>query len=111
MKVRIEEEGICTRCGKTVTRKSGERWHDQFGRDRCRADFNDGECNVIEWYSSELEPAPLLPLLTITLHGRDTAGRIINLVQQQLPATAGMNWTEQFTEPLELYGWSITVAS
>ena len=40
------QEGTCTRCGKPVSRSPGGRWHDQFGRDRCRASFDDDECAV-----------------------------------------------------------------
>lgn len=44
------QEGDCVRCGKVVTRESStERWTDQFGRDRCRASWDDDQCDVREF--------------------------------------------------------------
>jgi hypothetical protein len=40
------EEGRCQRCGKLVTRHDGGRWTDQYGRDRCRASWDDDQCLV-----------------------------------------------------------------
>jgi len=54
----VRQEGECVRCGKLVWReRPGEqRWTDQYGRDRCRADWDDGECDVREFTEEELEP-------------------------------------------------------
>jgi hypothetical protein len=92
-------------CGKTVTREPGGPWYDFYGRDRCRLDPEDGQCDVPAWHSIELPQSPPLQLSTVTLFGRDAEGKVVELVRQTLPAGAG--WSEQFPEPLEVLGWSI----
>jgi hypothetical protein len=42
------EQGDCVRCRYPVTRRDGGRWTDKFGRDRCRASWSDGQCDVRE---------------------------------------------------------------
>ena len=103
--MRILDEGACRRCGKTVTREPGGLWYDQFGRDRCRADPEDGQCDVPAWHAKELPDVVPLPMSTATLYGRDAKGHVAELVKQRIPT--GMNWTEQFPEPLEVLGWEI----
>jgi len=103
--MRVLDEGTCRRCGKTVTREPGGPWHDFYGRDRCRADPEDGECDVREWHQIELPDSPPLRFSTATLYGRDAEGRVVELARQRIPA--GMSWTEQFPGPLEVLGWEI----
>ena len=102
----IRDEGTCRRCGKTVTREPGGRWYDRFGRDRCRADPDDGQCDVREWHDLEVLAPPPLQMSTVTLYGRDAAGCVTEIVVQQVPSAAF--FSEEFPEPLEVLGWSIS---
>jgi len=84
------QTGKCTRCGKQVTRGNPrERWHDQFGRDRCRASYDDDQCAVVV-VSDEQQLAKLvtMEITTVTLSAAD--GR--PLLVQDLPQ--GMNWSQ-----------------
>ena len=100
------DEGTCQRCGKTVTRRPGSRWTDFYGRDRCRLEPGDGECDVREWHQIQLPQSPPLQLATVTLFGRNAAGQPVVLLEQQVPA--GMSYAEELVTPLEVTGWSIT---
>ena len=106
MSTRTLDEGTCQRCGKTVTREPGDRWHDFYGRDRCRADWEDGQCDVREWHQIQIPQSPPLQMSTVTLFGRDTAGQPVVLLEQRIPA--GMTYTEELPAPVEVTGWSIT---
>lgn len=107
--MRILDEGACRRCGKTVTREPDGQWYDFYGRDRCRADPDDGQCDVREWHQIELPDPPPVRFSVATLYGRDAGGRVVELVRQQIPA--GMRWTEEFPAPLEVLGWEIRVGT
>jgi len=87
------QTGKCTRCGKQVTRGNPEeRWHDQFGRDRCRASYDDDQCAVVV-VSDEQQLAKLVTveITTVTLSAAD--GR--PLLVQDLPQ--GMDWSENLS--------------
>jgi len=87
------QTGKCTRCGKQVTRGNpGERWRDQFGRDRCRASYDDDQCEVVV-VSDEQRLAVLatMEIMTVTLSAAD--GR--PLLVQDLPQ--GMDWSENLS--------------
>lgn len=109
MSMRILDEGTCRRCGKTVTREPGGRWYDFYGRDRCRLDPDDGQCDVRGWHNLEVPASPPLQMSTVTLYGRDAAGSVAVIACQQLPSGAG--FSEEFPEPLEVLGWSISPAA
>lgn len=52
----VRQEGECARCDKLVWRDSPEqRWTDQYGRDRCRASWDDEQCDVPEFTEEEIE--------------------------------------------------------
>ena len=84
------QTGKCTRCGKQVTRgNSGERWHDQYGRDRCRASYDDDQCAVAVVSDDErLAKLVATEITTVTLGAAD--GR--TLLVQDIPQ--GMDWSQ-----------------
>ena len=107
------DEGTCARCGKEVTRRRGERWHDQYGRDRCRADYDDGEYDVREFRSRKVKKSQRIQseqsshIVEIVLYGKDSKGQPAMLAQQVMPAVPGITYHEVPAESLEVTSWSI----
>ncbi len=100
IKTQVIQEGRCIRCGQAVTRETGGCWSDFFGRSRCRADYDDGECDVREWSSRQVKLPDPLPAMEVVLYGTDDAGQPAVLVRQVIPQ--GGRWLEMFPEPVNV---------
>jgi hypothetical protein len=106
----ITHEGTCARCGKLVTREPGERWTDQYGRDRCRADWDDGECDVRTWSVREerRRPVAVPPMAIVTLFGLDADGQPVIVSDRRVPASDGAFYEETFSGRATVTRWRVS---
>jgi hypothetical protein len=103
---RIRQEGTCVRCGKLVWRDSpGQRWTDQYGRNRCRASWDDDQCDVQAFTEQEQEPRMVPALAMVCLMYRDENGNVQVMESPAVPEGTAMEAT--LPEPLTVIGWRI----
>jgi len=103
------DEGTCVRCNTDCTRRPGERWYNQYGRDECRAaDEDEVEHDVPVWITREERREPPPPMVTVTLTCLDDNGRVV-IAEQRLPAVPGIFWAENFPGPKRVIGWRISL--